>query len=137
LGFLHRQPLFATGMAATLQLLKGSGELKKTAELAGRSKDSREYDPSADDFGVKLEYRDEYGRKLTQKEAFRQLSYRFHGYGPGKKKLEKRLKAMEVQTKATSSRAGILDGVGGTMKSLTTAQVSIIEFFIRINCIFF
>lgn len=102
---------------------KGSGELKKSVELAGRAKDRRENDPSADDFGVNLEYRDEYGRKLTQKEAFRQLSYRFHGYGPGKKKLDKRLKAMEVQTKATSSRAGILDGVGGTMKSLTTAQV--------------
>jgi len=124
MAFLHKQPLFASGMAATLQLLKGSGELKKSVELAGRAKDRRENDPSADDFGVNLEYRDEYGRKLTQKEAFRQLSYRFHGYGPGKKKLDKRLKAMEVQTKATSSRAGILDGVGGTMKSLTTAQAA-------------
>ena len=31
--------------------LKGSGELKKTGELSGRAKDSRDYDPSADDFG--------------------------------------------------------------------------------------
>ena len=31
--------------------LKGSGELKKTADLSGRAKDSRDYDPSADDFG--------------------------------------------------------------------------------------
>jgi U4/U6.U5 tri-snRNP-associated protein 1 len=69
---------------------------------------------------VKLEYRDNFGRKLTQKEAFRQLSYRFHGYGPGKKKKEKRLKAMEVQNKAQSSR-GTLDG-GLTMKSLVKTQ---------------
>eukprot|EP01036_Dinobryon_divergens_P029866 gene29866-39032_t len=62
LAFLHKQPSFSGGM--------------KTGELSGRAKDSRDYDPSADDFGVKLEYRDEYGRKLTQKEAFRQLSYR-------------------------------------------------------------
>ena len=26
MGFLHKQPLVATGMAATLALLKGSGE---------------------------------------------------------------------------------------------------------------
>ena len=49
-------------------------------------------DPSAKVDGVKLEYRDEFGRKLTQKEAFRQICYRFHGYGPGKKAKEKRLK---------------------------------------------
>ena len=46
--------------------------------------------------GVKLEYRDEFGRKLTQKEAFRQICYRFHGYGPGKKAKEKRLKVLHI-----------------------------------------
>ncbi len=92
MAFLHRQPLVAKGMAATLALLKGSGELKTTEALAGRAKDRRTVDPSANDFNVKLEYRDDTGRKLTQKEAFRQLSYRFHGYGPGQKKKEKRLK---------------------------------------------
>lgn len=151
LGFVHRQPLVGRGMASTLSLLQGSGELRRTDELAGRAKDSRQYDPSSTDLGVKLEYRDEFGRKLTQKEAFRQLSYKFHGYGPSQKKKEKRLKvglkqltliilrfcfiltifalslllslqALEVQTKAQSSRAGILEGMGGTMKSLTQAQ---------------
>lgn len=122
LDFVHRQPLVGKGMAATLALLKGTGELKKSDQLAGRSKDSRAYDPSSTDHGVKLEYRDEFGRKLTQKEAFRQLSYKFHGYGPSQKKKEKRLKALELQQKAQSSRAGILEGVGGTMKSLTQAQ---------------
>jgi U4/U6.U5 tri-snRNP-associated protein 1 len=94
LGFVHRQPLVAQGMAATLALLKGSGELRKADQLAGRAKDSRQYDPSNTDLGIKLEYRDEFGRKLTQKEAFRQLSYKFHGYGPSQKKKEKRLKVM-------------------------------------------
>jgi hypothetical protein len=54
--------------------------------------DGRVVDPSSKVTGVKLEYRDEFGRKLTQKEAFRQICYRFHGYGPGKKAKEKRLK---------------------------------------------
>lgn len=92
LDFVHDQPLVAKGMAATLALLKGSGELKQREELAGRAKDARELDPSSQDFGVKLEYRDEFGRKLTQKEAFRQLCYKFHGYGPSQMKKEKRLK---------------------------------------------
>ena len=115
--------LLSVGMAATLALLKGTGELGKKEELAGRTKDQRSSDPSSlggilctshpvnkhtflplsnapnfntspqtflinsntywTDSSVKLEYRDEFGRKLTQKEAFRQLCYKFHGYGPG------------------------------------------------------
>ena len=73
-----------------------TGELGKSEELAGRAKDGRVIDPSAKVDGVKLEYRDEFGRKLTQKEAFRQICYRFHGYGPGKKAKEKRLKVTNV-----------------------------------------
>lgn len=30
---------------------------------------------------IKLEYRDDFGRLLTRKEAFRQLCYQFHGHG--------------------------------------------------------
>ena len=40
---------------------------------------------------IELEYRDEYGRVLTKQEAYRQLSYKFHGIKPGKKKQERRL----------------------------------------------
>lgn len=98
LAFLHRQPLVSKGMAATLELLKSSGELNRSNDLAGRAKDSRSIDPSREEGGVKIEYRDEFGRKLTQKEAFRQLSYKFHGYGPSKKKLEKRLKVIIFST---------------------------------------
>ena len=96
LAFVHKQPLVASGMAATLALLKGTGELGKKDDLAGRANDDHEDDPSSAVSGVKLEYRDEYGRKLTKKEAFRQLSYRFHGHGPSKKKEEKRLKVINL-----------------------------------------
>lgn len=95
------------GCSAALELLRGSGELRHKDELAGRANDQRQIDPSSIDNGVKIEYRDEFGRKLTQKEAFRQLSYRFHGYGPGKKKREKKLKQLSVQ-QALSSRSHIL-----------------------------
>ena len=46
---------------------------------------------------VKLEYIDEGGRSLNEKEAFRQLSHRFHGKGSGKRKTEKRMKKLEEE----------------------------------------
>jgi U4/U6.U5 tri-snRNP-associated protein 1 len=116
IGF-SKEAAVGKGMSSALALLKASGELQKSSELAGRAKDHRDYDPSSHEFGVKLEYRDEFGRKLTQKEAFRQLCYKFHGYGPGKKAKEKRLKQKEMANKAATSRLE-----GGTMQSLVRAQ---------------
>ncbi|KAL8596327.1 hypothetical protein ACOMHN_062595 [Nucella lapillus] len=46
---------------------------------------------------IHLEYVDESGRSLNPKEAFRQLSHRFHGKGSGKKKTEKRQKKVEEE----------------------------------------
>lgn len=46
---------------------------------------------------VKLEYIDDNNQKLTPKEAFRYLSHKFHGKGPGKNKIEKRLKKLEEE----------------------------------------
>ncbi|XP_065085690.1 U4/U6.U5 tri-snRNP-associated protein 1 [Ochlerotatus camptorhynchus] len=46
---------------------------------------------------VKLEYIDDNGHLLTPKEAFRYLSHKFHGKGPGKNKVEKRLKKNEQE----------------------------------------
>ncbi|CAH1262958.1 SART1 [Branchiostoma lanceolatum] len=46
---------------------------------------------------VKIEYIDETGRLLNPKEAFRQLSHRFHGKGSGKMKTEKRQKKLQEQ----------------------------------------
>ncbi|CAK1549286.1 unnamed protein product [Leptosia nina] len=41
---------------------------------------------------IKLEYVDDEGHALCPKEAFRYLSHKFHGKGPGKNKQEKRIK---------------------------------------------
>eukprot|EP01038_Epipyxis_sp_PR26KG_P005488 gene5488-7599_t len=119
--FVHRQPLVATGMAATLALLKSTGELKKSDTLIGRAKDTRGIDPSSEEFGVNIDYRDKNGMKLTQKQAFRELSYKFHGFGPGKKNKEKRTKATQIRLQAESAR-GLSGGYTNTMKSLTQAQ---------------
>jgi len=41
---------------------------------------------------VKLEYVDDGGRLMNEKEAFRHLSHKFHGKGSGKIKTEKRMR---------------------------------------------
>lgn len=46
---------------------------------------------------VKLEYIDDEGHILNAKEAFRYLSHKFHGKGPGKNKVEKRLKKSQQE----------------------------------------
>ena len=69
---------------------------------------------------VVIEYRDENGRKLTQKEAYRQLCYKFHGYGPGKNKVEKRQKQSELRDKVNHSSSNANTNF---MKSLTTTQM--------------
>lgn len=120
IDLVHEAPIKGRGMAATLALLKGTKDLTRTEELSGRTKDARANVDINTGEGreIKLEYRDEQGRKLTTKEAYRQLCYNFHGYGPGKAKTEKRIKAIEAKNKAATSS---LEAVG-TLKSFTRAQ---------------
>jgi U4/U6.U5 tri-snRNP-associated protein 1 len=54
---------------------------------------------------VKIDYIDEKGHNMSEKEAFRYLSHKFHGKGSGKKKTEKRykkIKEMESMNKMSS-----------------------------------
>lgn len=121
----EEQPLVGSGMAATLALLRKTGDLRETRveRQAGRANDAR--DRNVDEElkvkdGVKLDYRDEFGRLLTKKEAFRLLSYKFHGHEPGKKKKEKRLKQLKEELEAQK----MLSGEGSTkmMKVLEKKQ---------------
>lgn len=68
---------------------------------------------------VQLSYKDEHGRQLGQKEAFKHLSHMFHGKGSGKGKLEKRLKKIEDEKRREAK--SMLDqadgqGMGGVMR---------------------
>ncbi|KAH3723121.1 SART-1 family protein DOT2 [Pelomyxa schiedti] len=64
------EPLVSSGVGATIRMLQ------------------RRDDPAPN---IRLEHTDEFGRVLTPKEAFRRLSYKFHGKCPGKNKLDKAL----------------------------------------------
>uniref|UniRef100_M4BXG0 U4/U6.U5 tri-snRNP-associated protein 1 n=1 Tax=Hyaloperonospora arabidopsidis (strain Emoy2) TaxID=559515 RepID=M4BXG0_HYAAE len=121
----EEQPLVGTGMGATLALLRKTGDLRQTRveRQAGRANDARDRSFEADlriKNGVKLDYRDEFGRLLTKKEAFRKLSYKFHGQEPGKKKKEKRLKQLKEELKAQKQLSG--EGSTKMMKVLERKQ---------------
>ena len=111
------------GLAGTLALLKEKAQLDdaQNTRWSGRANDMKDRfdkahvleahavnDESVDGykFGFKLDKFDEFGRKLTPKEAFRELCHRFHGIEPGKMKREKRLRQFQeeqARLKASSS----------------------------------
>ena len=68
---------------------------KRDRYSGGITSDFKEKDGYKPD--VKLEYVDDSGRMLNEKEAFRQLSHRFHGKGSGKRKTEKRSKKTQEE----------------------------------------
>jgi hypothetical protein len=73
------EPLVNRGLGTTLALIKSRGLLGRFKPLkSGRANDEFEEDDT-DANGIKLDKFDEFGRKLTKKQAFRELSYRFHG----------------------------------------------------------
>lgn len=69
---------------------------------------------------VKLEYIDDDGHVLSAKEAFRYLSHKFHGKGPGKNKVEKRMK--KVEQEVLMKRMSSTDTPLGTLNLLQAKQ---------------
>lgn len=86
------------GTAQYLSRLRELGELKRPRLQQGRARDLK-YSAEIDGDRVKLFYRDAQGRDLTPKEAFRLLSHRFHGKGPGQNKREARMRREQQQNK--------------------------------------
>jgi U4/U6.U5 tri-snRNP-associated protein 1 len=85
---------------------------------------NKEYKPN-----VELNYVDEHGRSMNQKEAFKQLSHQFHGKGSGNTKTKKYLDkvANEKKKMAESSLEAGHSGIGNAQdqraKKLKTAGV--------------
>lgn len=70
----------------------------------------RDYNPD-----INIEYHDEFGRTLTQKEAWKRLSHVFHGKAPGHKAQEKRLRRIEEERRRERLLAG--DTLSGMSKA--------------------
>ncbi|KAI3429836.1 hypothetical protein D9Q98_010149 [Chlorella vulgaris] len=122
-----REKAIGSGLAGALAFLKDRGDLEAPVEWSGRTNDSkkvniqglddvytggRQEDRLAQGVEMALTRKDEYGRILTPKEAFRQLCYRFHGIQPSKNSREKRAKkaAEEVAKKKLASDVGATSG---------------------------
>ncbi|KAJ4717416.1 SART-1 family protein DOT2 [Melia azedarach] len=96
------------GLSGVLKLLKDRGTLKEGIEWGGRNMDKKKSKlvGIVDDSGntdrfkdIRIERTDEFGRIMTPKEAFRMISHKFHGKGPGKMKQEKRMKQYQEELK--------------------------------------
>ena len=149
-GLTREAPIGGRGMSSFLSHLRHTGEIRNHStkeEMRGRAKDKRTYEdyekldlssvvkignngtaPHEKDAElarreIKLEYRDEHGRLLTRKEAYRDMCYQFHGYGSSKKNQERRLKQIEKE-RTESSKGGTAGSAStvGTLGALKATQ---------------
>ncbi|KAJ0752202.1 putative SNU66/SART1 family protein [Helianthus annuus] len=106
---IHESSL-GKGLSGALRLLKDRGTLKDTVEWGGRNMDKKKsklvgiVNENDDKKEIRIERTDEYGRILTPKEAFRLISHKFHGKGPGKMKQEKRMRQYHEELKIKQMR---------------------------------
>ncbi|KAM0752196.1 SART-1 protein [Meredithblackwellia eburnea MCA 4105] len=92
---------------------KEMGDLKtqQQREYENKMRDRREAEENLrayDNYkpNVNLTYHDEFGRDMTPKEAWKQLSHSFHGKTSGSKKMDKRLKKIEDEQKRLAMASG-------------------------------
>ncbi|KAK9803749.1 hypothetical protein WJX73_000568 [Symbiochloris irregularis] len=119
---VSREKGIGGGLAGALNLLKERGELKANVEWAGRTNDMRadklaqisdiftggRHDTrTAAAIEAALTRRDEFGRVMTPKEAFRELCYKFHGKDPSKNKKAKRIQKWEEEQRIKKAAASV------------------------------
>ena len=118
IDFMREQPLANNSLTDAIGLFRSTGDLNSSAReemQVGRAKDTRRFhdeksEPDHDTRfnNIKIEHRDGEGRLLTRKEAFRQISYKFHGHGPKQRKTERRRKQLNELDLAQRDTGGVL-----------------------------
>merc|ERR1719359_323326 len=94
------EELLDNSTASALQYLRSRNEVLMDQESHRTSKaDNRPMEMNSD---IRLEARDEFGRIMTPKESFRQISWVFHGKRPGAKNSTRRLLRLENELKLKS-----------------------------------
>ncbi|KAK8094438.1 SART-1 family protein [Apiospora hydei] len=97
-------------LARQQNIMRDQQTARQMAELYNRG-----YKPN-----VQLNYVDDHGRSLDQKEAFKHLSHQFHGKGSGKGKTDKYLKKIEDEKRRESQ--SVLDSSQNVGMSSAAAQ---------------
>ena len=94
-----------SGLGGALEFLRFRGRIGKQAQrYLGRNKDENpesymaKFGESKND-SVQLDYHNEVGEKLTMKQAFRMMCWKFHGMKPSKRQQEKILKKKQNATR--------------------------------------
>lgn len=114
-------PDFSGGLASTLSFLQSKNVVKVKTKQEIESERQNEQlrkqivlNPDDDKHTIEaklrnykpqvsVKYHDEYGRELSQKEAYKQLSHQFHGKAPNKSKIAKKQRLVEEENKRKQS----------------------------------
>lgn len=126
---LVSENLLDGGVTSALNMLKSRGELTDdTWRLGRRSGENKPLHQSTNQNDIKIEYKDEFGRVLGPKDAFRYISWAFHGKGPGKKKREKLLRKIETEKKkkAIAQNANMLPTMQALRKQQKMGQAHVV-----------
>jgi len=98
-----------TEEALDMSAASGLAYLRARAQIScdqdshrNRRGENRPLEMSTVDGDIKLEYRDDFGRVQTPKEAFRAISWKFHGKMPGRKNMERRILRLENEMRLKS-----------------------------------
>lgn len=90
---------------------QGSAKDQATREYENRMReveDARRAQSKFKDYkpDIEIKYHDEFGRQLSQHDAWKKLSHQFHGKAPGQKKQNQRLQRIENERKQEKMMAG-------------------------------
>lgn len=119
---MEREPLVRRGMAATLEVL---ARLGIRPQLCSEALPPQQRPPPKRFDHLRLEHRDEEGSLLTAKEAYKLLSHRFHGKGPGKGKQERLArKRVEEQRRVAAPLTDTPLGIGASLRERQRATGS-------------
>ncbi|RQX67767.1 SART-1 family protein [Toxoplasma gondii CAST] len=98
-GFMNENPM-GHGLAEALKYLQSKNHysLDKMRQRRHRPDELPLHKPLGEK-DIKIDHRDQYGNVMTPKDAFREISWRFHGKYPSLRKQEKKMKKMDIERK--------------------------------------
>merc|ERR1719271_61230 len=106
--------------ASAIAFLRSRNEIQKDQDNhRAKERDLQPMENDKEKNAIRLETRDEFGRVMTPKQAFQQLSWVFHGKRPGAKNEMKRLLRLENELKM---RATDVEKSLPTMRALRKVQ---------------
>ncbi|OMO53661.1 SART-1 protein [Corchorus capsularis] len=112
------------GLSGALKLLKDRGTVKEWGDRNMDNKKRKVVGIENDGFkDIRIERIDEFGRTMTQKEAFKKDSHKFHGKNPGKRKQEKRMKKYQEELKLKQMNSS--DTPSLSMERIKEAQIQL------------